>query len=211
MVARWWLDACICTWLRGVHVRAFAHVTLEHQSKTNDCCMGRVAQRDCSCRLDPLECSCSQTNPHLLDILPPVSGCRDAYGYAPVTCCCQGCCWQPEQSRRGCSRQHDHAGCGTSPGVLLWSPTSECVLATAYVLNATTKMATSMHQMTNRHDTCKCVCHGACTTSVYSAWKAGKQGVKLSILVLLKIIIALLTTRGDQVVYPYHPSLQAVS
>lgn len=103
------------------------------------------------------------------------------------------------------------AGCGTSPGVLLWSPTSECVLATAYVLNATTKMATSMHQMTNRHDTCKCVCHGACTTSVYSAWKAGKQGVKLSILVLLKIIIALLTTRGDQVVYPYHPSLQAVS
>lgn len=40
---------------------------------------------------------------------------------------------------------------------------------------------------------------------MYSAWKAGKQGVKLSILVLLKIIIALLTTRGDQVVYPYHP------
>lgn len=92
---------------------------------------------------------------------------------------------------------HEAAGCGT------WSPTSECFLATAYVLNATTKMATSMHQMTNRSVT---------DASVYVMVPAqlpctvlGKQGVKLSILVLLKIIIALLTTRGDQVVYPYHP------
>jgi hypothetical protein len=92
------------------------------------------------------------------------------------------------------------AGCGT------WSPTSEYFLATAYVLNATTIMATSMHQMTNR----SVMTHASVYVMVPAQLLCtvlGKQGVKLSILVLLKIIITLLTTRGDQVVYPYHPSL----